>query len=241
MVRKYHYSNILPRINKHFVGFFLDDELVGMVTLGWGVRPKETIKKLFPSLDTAQYLEIGRMVMTNDMSRNSESQMLSQLVKYIKLQYPEIKVLFTWADGMVGKPGFVYQASNFWYAGFVETDMYLKDGIKIHPRQTKQFFAAGADDTRQTVRPTVKQMEQLGISHYKGRQFRYVFFTCDRREKKRLMQECLVSLTRDYPKAADLKWKVQVGERKWVECDKPPYITDMNRSTRDITNLEVVM
>ena len=47
MVKKYHYSNILPRINKHFVGFFLDEELVGVVTLGWGTRPLHTIKKIF--------------------------------------------------------------------------------------------------------------------------------------------------------------------------------------------------
>lgn len=34
MIRKYHYSNTLPKINKHFIGFFLNSELVGVVTLG---------------------------------------------------------------------------------------------------------------------------------------------------------------------------------------------------------------
>ena len=107
MVKKYHYSNILPRLNKHFVGFYLEGELVGVVTLGWGTRPLHTIKKIFPSLETKDYYEIGRMCMTEDMPRNSESQMISQLITYIKENYPEIKVLFTWADGMVGKPGYV--------------------------------------------------------------------------------------------------------------------------------------
>lgn len=36
MVQKYYYSNILPRLNKLFVGFYLEDALVGMITLGWG-------------------------------------------------------------------------------------------------------------------------------------------------------------------------------------------------------------
>jgi len=58
---------------------------------------------MFPSLDTKDYLEIGRMCMKDEMPRNSESQMLSQLVKWMKKNLPEIKVLFTWADGMVGK------------------------------------------------------------------------------------------------------------------------------------------
>ena len=43
MIRKYHYSNTLPKINKYFLGFFLDKELVGVVTLGWGTRPRHTI------------------------------------------------------------------------------------------------------------------------------------------------------------------------------------------------------
>jgi len=81
--------------------------------------------------------------MSEDMPRNSESQMLSQTIKWIKSNCPDIKVLFTWADGMVGKPGYVYQGSNFYYLGYIWTDMYMKNGIKLHPRQTKQFFFTG--------------------------------------------------------------------------------------------------
>jgi len=52
MVQKYHYSNTLPKINKHFLGFYLENELVGVITLGWGTRPLHTIKRIFPSLST---------------------------------------------------------------------------------------------------------------------------------------------------------------------------------------------
>ena len=34
MIRKYHYSNTLPKINKYFLGFSLEAELVGVDTLG---------------------------------------------------------------------------------------------------------------------------------------------------------------------------------------------------------------
>lgn len=34
MIRKYHYSNTLPKINKYFLGFSLEAEMVGVVTLG---------------------------------------------------------------------------------------------------------------------------------------------------------------------------------------------------------------
>ena len=58
MIQKYHYSNTLPKINKYFLGFFLEKELVGVVTLGWGTRPRQTIQRIFLSLDTKDYLEI---------------------------------------------------------------------------------------------------------------------------------------------------------------------------------------
>lgn len=226
MVQKYHYSNTLPKLNKHFIGFYLDSKLVGVVTLGWGTRPLHTIKKLFPSLETKDYFEIGRMCMTEEMPRNSESQMLSQLVKWIKLNCPTVKVLFTWADGLVGKAGYVYQASNFLYAGFIWTDIYMKDGIKIHVRQTKQLFKSGDDDKRITARPTAKQMKEYGIEHYKGKQFKYLLFVCDKRTARELQRECLESLSRDYPKEKDLAWKAKDLSGKWVVCEKPPYKTD---------------
>lgn len=237
MVKRYHYSNTLPRLNKHFVGFYLGNKLVGVVTLGWGTRPLHTIRKIFPSLETKDYFEIGRMCMTEDMPRNSESQMLSQLSKWIKQYYPEIKVLFTWADGMVGKPGYVYQASNFWYLGYIWTDIYMKDGVKIHPRQGKQFFSIGKDDKRIGVRPTLEQMNALGVSHFKGKQFKYLYFLCDKREQRRLAQECKEPLSRNYPKAEDLQWKSQLPNGKWEFCDKPPYRTDIDSETSCIVNI----
>jgi len=107
--------------------------------------------------------------MTEEMPRNSESQMLSQLVKWIRKNIPKLKVLFTWADGMVGKVGYVYQASNFIYAGYSGGEMYMKDGVKIHVRQMKSFLVPeGQKDNRITVRPTVEQMKKHNILHFKG-------------------------------------------------------------------------
>lgn len=226
MVEKYHYSNTLPKLNKYFIGFYLKDELVGVVTLGWGTRPRHTIQKLFPSLDTKDYLEIGRMCMLEEMPRNSESQMLSQLIKWIKINLPQIKVLFTWADGMLGKVGYVYQASNFLYAGYSDTDIYLDaNGVKIHPRQTKKIFGL-ENDTRKTVRPTLEQLNEYKIKHYKGMQFRYLYFLCSKTEKKKLIKKCTIPLTLDYPKESNLKWKCKDTNGKWINSNKPGYRTD---------------
>lgn len=225
MIKKYHYSNTLPKINKHFLGFYIEEELVGIVTLGLGTRPLHTIKKIFPSLETKDYYEIGRMCMTEEMPRNSESQMLSACCKWIKVNVPQIKILFTWADGMLGKPGYVYQASSFIYAGYAESEMYMIDGIKIHVRQIKALIAP--KDKRITVRPTIEQMKIFNIRHFKGKQYKYLKFLCGRIEKKKLIRECLVSLDKKNPKNDSLSWKEKING-KWEKCDKPNYITDIN-------------
>lgn len=62
-IRSYHYSKVLPRLIKYYLGFYADEQLLGVVTLGWGTQPLQTIKKIFPKHDlvTASYLEIGKM------------------------------------------------------------------------------------------------------------------------------------------------------------------------------------
>lgn len=84
IVKKMHYSNTLPSITKEALGVFIDEDLEGVITLGYGTRPKHTIRQLFPSLDTKDYFEIGRMCINDKFKTNTESQMLSKTVKYIK-------------------------------------------------------------------------------------------------------------------------------------------------------------
>ena len=230
MIKSFHYSNTLPKINKVFLGFFLGGELRGVITLGYGVRPVHTIRKLFPSLSTADYLEIGRMCMTDDMPRNSESQMLSQCVEWLRKHRPDVKVLFTWADGMLGKVGYVYQASGFMYAGSSPSDIYILDGYKIHPRQTAAFFREGDTDKRITARPTIEQQRQYGIDQYKGNQYKYIRFLCCKTMKTKLMHEALFEQGLAFPKDKDLAWRVQDKETgKYVKCGRPPYKTDFSK------------
>lgn len=237
MIQKYHYSNTLPKLNKYFLGFYENNVLQGVMTLGWGTRPLHTIKLIFPTLGTQDYLEIGRMCMTDEMERGSESQMIKACIKWLKRNHREVKVLFTWADGMLGKCGYVYQASNFMYIGYSKTDIYIKDGYKIHPRQTRALFRNGEDDKRITVRPTVEQQIKYGIEHYRGRQYKYVRVFCGRVEKKFLMRSALFEVEKP-PKDNDLYWEKQNQQnRKWEVCGIPPYKSDFSRGDKVVKKL----
>ena len=137
LISELHYSPIMPRLTKHYLGCYVDDKLVGGLTFGWGTRPKHTIQKMFPELDTQDYFEIGKMALVEEMPRNSESQMLKLAIQWLR-ENTDIKYLFTWADGIVGKPGYVYQAANFLYGGYNLTDTYVTaDGEKFTLEQCK--------------------------------------------------------------------------------------------------------
>lgn len=213
LIFKFHYGNCLPRLTKHCIGGYIDNELVAVMTLGWGVRPLHTIRKLFPSLETADYYENGRLCLDEKMPRNSESQFISEVVKYIKINFPNIKVLFSWSDGMLGKAGYVYQASNFLYGGFIWTDSYFsKQGEKVHPRQTNRIGG----------RPSWCKMQEMGWMHYKGKQFRYCLFLCSNKQRKRLIKESTVKWSIEYPKEKDLSWKIKCVS-DWQPANKPFY------------------
>ena len=82
-IQSMHYSKIMPKLTKHFLGCYLKNEVL---TLGWGTQPKATIAKLFndknlcrvkfdkksnkfisEDLDTKDYYEIGKMCMKEEI------------------------------------------------------------------------------------------------------------------------------------------------------------------------------
>lgn len=235
LVYNYHYSLVMPRLTKHYLGCFCGDRLVGGISLGWGTQPRNTIRKLFPTLETKDYYEIGKMVMLDEMPRNSESQMLSAIIKWTKKKLG-IQYLFTWADGIVGKPGYVYQAANFYYGGFIWTDIYISStGEKIHPRSAKQLLKDNATfigTDRRLFWLTPDYCKAMGIIRFRGKQFRYIY-PLSRQAKKGLLGSTVNWSNTVFPKADDLVWKKQVGVGKYEYTQEKPefhkFSTDVNR------------
>jgi hypothetical protein len=225
-VAERHYSAVMPRLTKHYLGFHLDDKLVGVLTLGWGTNPMGTIKKMFPDLTTSDYFEIGKMCMDDSMPRNSESQMLSQTVKWMR-ENTDAKYLYTWADGIVGKPGYVYQSANFLYGGFIWSDVYVSEtGEKVHFRtiQRKMKKEMGRHDTKYGPRPNDAKMGDMGFSRVWGKQFRYIY-PLTKTDRKYMNKHSTCCWTNQYPKDDDLQWKIKrPGETEYEWCDDMPFI-----------------
>jgi hypothetical protein len=143
-IRKHHYSKILPRITKYYLGVIEKGEIKGIVTLGYGTQPLGTIKKIFYKHDfiTKDYIEIGKMCFDPSLNNsNFGSMFMSVLIKWVKNNLKEVHYLYTLADGIMGKAGYVYQASNFKYLGSFKTSVYMDNDTKekIHPRSAKKL------------------------------------------------------------------------------------------------------
>lgn len=51
------------------------------------------------------------------------------------------------------------------------------------------------------------------------------------------MDECQIDLGLPRPKDDDLSWRVKDTKTgKWVDCAKPPYVTDVDQKTKGLVN-----
>lgn len=223
-IQRYHYSPVMPRLTKHFLGFYLDGELVGVLTLGWGTQPRQTINKMFRGLESKDYWEIGKMCMHPDMPKNSESQMLSATIRWIKENTPEKLFLYTMADGIMGKCGYVYQASNFYFGEKYWTSVYMmENGEKLHPRSAKQLCKENAkfSNREKIFWLTSDFMIHKGIRKIEGYMFRYIYPL--NKKAKKLLKKSELDWGFNYPKDHDLEWWDVTIKKEKFRVEQPSF------------------
>lgn len=240
-IQRHHYSPVLPRLTKHYLGFYLEGELRGVLTLGWGTQPKGTINKMFEGLESQHYFEIGKMCMDDDMPKNSESQMMSLTVKWMK-ENTDCLFLYTMADGIMGKCGYVYQASNFYFGEKYLTDVYLmENGEKLHPRSTKELCKENAKQLgkEKVFWLTSDFMIQKGISRIKGYMFRYIY-PLNKKAKKLLKKSPMDWRQNEYPKDDSLEWFDATVAPKKKMTEQPKFVLELENIKYNSKNVNTV-
>lgn len=226
-IYEHHYSNTFPRLTKLYLGAFVEDKLVGAFTLGWGTQPKGTIKHIFKKheLSSEDYLEIGRMCfLPSHNNSNYGSAIMSRLVRWLS-RNTDIKFLYTMADGIMGKCGYVYQASNFAYIGSFHTSVYMDKATKekIHPRSCRSLNEENAayEGKKKVFWLTHNFCEYKGISKIDGLMFRYVYPLTKPARKILAQYDAYKQLSN--PKDADLVFRERVAKGKFEQIDKPAF------------------
>jgi hypothetical protein len=183
LIEKHHYSHKCTP--NHFASFDINNGLGG-IQLGFGIRPsnKSSISKL---INRENYCEFDRMWVDDELPKNSESQIISLLLKYLKTKYPKIKFVITYADGSVGNRGIIYQATNGIELKPIMADFYeLENGERVHPVSMWHRHKTRAKAFLET--------EYQNIKHIKGtvkkpiHQYRYVY-VLDKKLRKQFLKE----------------------------------------------------
>lgn len=226
-VHQYHYSKILPRLTKYYLGIYENDELQGVFTLGWGTQPLHTIKKIFYKHDmvSENYIEIGKMCFLPKCNNsNFGSRAIKEVVKWLKSN-TSIMFLYTLADGIMGKCGYVYQASNFIYIGKFKTSVYMNKhtGEKIHPRSSKQLCKENAifEGKNKVFWLTDEFCKYKGIDKINGLMFRYILPITP--YAKKILKQYPEYNSLAYPKNKDLIFERRIDNGKFERIEQPKF------------------
>ena len=129
-VKKYHYSGKVVANSKIHLGCFDDHGvLCGVLQYGPPMNGSKTSDKI---LKGVSMVELNRMVMRDEEPRNSESMAISACNKWLR-KNTDIKYLLSFSDGKEGNVGYIYQATNWKYIGYLLSDSFYKlDDAVVH-------------------------------------------------------------------------------------------------------------
>lgn len=170
LIERHHYSH--KRTPNHFLSFDVNGGK-GAIQLGYGIRPavKHTISGF---IEKGNYCEFDRMWLSDELPKNSESQVISLLLKYLRRNYKNIQFVITYADGSAGNVGTIYKATNALRLSPLMCDFYLlPTGERVHPVSMYHRHKSRAWALMQSLYP--------GIKHIKGTkkeplyQYRYLY------------------------------------------------------------------
>ena len=132
-IKKHHYSGkVVNNSSLHF-GAFLDGALHGVMSYGPSMDKSKLIG-LVEGTGWNEFLELNRMAFDEYLPRNSESRCISQSIRLIKKNAPQIKWIVSFADGCSCGDGTIYRASNFVLTQIKENSQLLElpSGEVIH-------------------------------------------------------------------------------------------------------------
>ena len=126
MVTKKHYAGrwtgstdifgVYYEMGEHSFFDDMDRKLIGVLLYGHTVA-RNGVKSISETLENKEVLELKRLWIEDGYGSNIESYVISQSLKQIRKDKPEVKVIISYADPAEGHVGTIYKATNWLYQG----------------------------------------------------------------------------------------------------------------------------
>jgi hypothetical protein len=191
VIREGHYSGSTCWASSHHFGVYHGGELIGALQYGPLMNPASA-GNIVQGSTPEQALELNRMWLSDEKPANTATRAISWSIRLIRLRYPTVEWIQSFADERCGKLGAVYQAASFLYCGEHVGTFYELDG---------EWFHKSAIDRRDSrgwgIGPKLSRFnrERDRAVEHRFRQFRYIR-PLTRRARRNLMLPAL-----PYPKA----------------------------------------
>jgi hypothetical protein len=124
--RRYHYTATGGSMMFRW-GLWHGPVLHGVVA--YNLPTRTVCESVFGKDHFDKVLHMGRLILSEDSPRNSESRLIGGSLKAIEKDHPDFWGVLTYAAADVGHIGYVYQATNAIYTGTSSTEHYYIDKL----------------------------------------------------------------------------------------------------------------
>lgn len=184
---KKHYAHRMPSISFAY-GLFLNNKLHGVLTFGEPAS-RSLVVGIAGKGNAKNVIELNRLYVDDVVSlnyRNATSQFVGWGLKQLK---PFNKIVVSYADSGMNHIGYIYQATNFLYTGKTKQRTDKFSGVGKHSRH----YNKNKQEKYRVIRSS---------------KYRYVYFACDKRHKRKFMEDLNYPIIDAYPKGDDKRYKI---------------------------------
>jgi hypothetical protein len=152
-IKKHHYSHSHPGGVDYCFAIVSKMNVLGACVFGYMAGNPKAMCVCKGIEDHHQYRELMRLVLLDELPKNSESRFVSWCLRWLKTN-TNLKAIISFADPKYNHRGTIYQASNWIYTGIQKEDrpriILQKEDLfgtfekEIHPRQAINIFGSSA-------------------------------------------------------------------------------------------------
>tara|TARA_Y100001973_G_C5204906_1_gene340748 strand:+ start:3970 stop:4644 length:675 start_codon:yes stop_codon:yes gene_type:complete len=192
---KKHYAKRMPMAVEFSFGLFMNKLLVGVCIFGPGA-PSIPIT-LFGKVGKHKIKELTRLVVNDNLPKNSLSYFVSQSIKLL----PKPMTLISFADSAMGHHGYIYQATNWIYCGEGGKNIVIKT------KDGKDMHSLTFEDIMKKENITRKQMiDKYNLEIIKAKpKYRYLYFIGNKKQISKMKNDLLLK-SLPFPKGLNKRY-----------------------------------
>ena len=189
----------------------LEEKLIGVVVY---CQPagRSAAASICNQIQFHEVLELTRLWIEDiPNGKNLESYSISQSIKLIKMDFPTIKCIISYADGEQTHKGTIYQATNFLYQGNSSVALMPNYSISLTGPPNYKWIHSRTVSSRWGSHNVDHLKKMIGRTFYRKKEsnkHRYILFISDKVNNRKFVKD-LKHPVMPYPKSTEYKDNIE--------------------------------